>query len=115
MNSLRLVTALTLVLTVATHAQLAITPPTTKLLILPLRVGAAADSATSVALMDAVREREIRRIMRESKLEFSHDQVARRYMDRYEAMLSRPLVNHKGATERANSGATWDWHGEGLS
>jgi starch synthase/alpha-amylase len=40
-----------------------------------------------------IREREIRRIMRESKLEFCHDQVARHYMDRYEAMLERPLVN----------------------
>jgi len=42
-----------------------------------------------------IREREIRRIMRESKYEFSHHQVARNYMDRYEAMLARPLVNHK--------------------
>jgi tetratricopeptide (TPR) repeat protein len=54
---LRLVTALTLVLTVATHAQLAISQPTTKLLILPLRVSTPADSAASVALMDAVRDR----------------------------------------------------------
>jgi glycogen synthase len=38
------------------------------------------------------REREIRRIMRESRLEFCHDQVARHYMDLYEAMLARPLV-----------------------
>ena len=42
-----------------------------------------------------LREREIRRIMRESKLEFSHDQVARQYMARYEAMLARPLVHHE--------------------
>ena len=40
-----------------------------------------------------VREREIRRIMRESKHEFFHDQVARQYMERYEAMLARPLMN----------------------
>jgi starch synthase len=39
-----------------------------------------------------IRVREIRRIMRESKIEFSHDQVARNYMARYEAMLARPLV-----------------------
>jgi glycogen synthase len=42
-----------------------------------------------------VREREIRRIMRESKLEFCHDRVARNYMERYEAMLARPLVTHR--------------------
>lgn len=40
-----------------------------------------------------IREREIRRIMRESKHEFSHDQVARHYIGRYEAMLARPLLN----------------------
>jgi ADP-glucose type glycogen/starch synthase len=40
-----------------------------------------------------VREREIQRVMIESKREFSHDQVARHYMDRYEAMLARPLVD----------------------
>lgn len=45
-----------------------------------------------------IREREIRRIMRESEYEFSHHQVARNYMDRYEAMLARPLVNHKPPT-----------------
>lgn len=47
------------------------------------------------ALPASFREREIRRVMRESKLEFCHDQVARHYMDRYEAMLARPLVNQK--------------------
>ena len=40
-----------------------------------------------------IREREIRRIMQESKHEFSHDQVARHYMNRYEAMLARPLLD----------------------
>lgn len=49
------------------------------------------------ALPPETREREIRRVMSESKREFSHDQVARHYMDRYEAMLARPLVNHKTA------------------
>lgn len=41
-----------------------------------------------------IREREIRRIMRESGREFSHESVARNYMALYEAMLARPLVNH---------------------
>jgi hypothetical protein len=36
--------------------------------------------------------REIRRIMRESKIEFSHARVARNYMTCYEAMLACPLV-----------------------
>ncbi len=67
------------------------------------------------ALPWKVREREIRRIMRESKLEFCHDQVARRYMDRYEAMLARPLVNHKNPADRAHPDKLADWHGEGLS
>jgi ADP-glucose type glycogen/starch synthase len=67
------------------------------------------------ALPWEIREREIRRIMRESKLEFCHDQVARRYMERYEAMLARPLVNHKHPVARANLDAIEDWHGEGLS
>ncbi len=49
-----------------------------------------------------IREREIRRIMRESKLEFCHDEVARRYMDHYEAMLARPLVNTDKMTDCAN-------------
>ncbi len=39
-----------------------------------------------------IREREIRRIMWESKHEFCHDQVARQYMELYEAMLARPLM-----------------------
>jgi starch synthase len=47
------------------------------------------------ALPAWVREREIQRVMIESKQEFSHDQVARHYMDRYEAMLARPLVDQR--------------------
>lgn len=39
-----------------------------------------------------IREREIRRIMIESQHEFSHKEVARRYIDIYEQMLARPLV-----------------------
>ena len=67
------------------------------------------------ALPWKVREREIRRIMRESKLEFCHDQVARRYMDRYEAMLARPLVNHKSQRNRVLSDEIPDWDGAGGS
>jgi glycogen synthase len=44
------------------------------------------------ALPAEVREREIRRIMIESALEFSHKEVARRYINIYEEMLARPLV-----------------------
>jgi starch synthase/alpha-amylase len=42
-----------------------------------------------------IREREIRRIMIESKREFSHEQVARHYMDQYEDVLARPLIDYK--------------------
>lgn len=44
------------------------------------------------ALPPEVREREIRRIMEQGKLEFSHTEVARRYIEMYEDMLERPLV-----------------------
>jgi glycogen synthase len=44
------------------------------------------------ALPTEVRAREISRIMEESVLEFSHKEVARRYIDIYEQMLERPLV-----------------------
>jgi glycogen synthase len=44
------------------------------------------------ALPYEVREREIRRIMQESAREFSHKEVARRYIEMYEDMLERPLV-----------------------
>jgi ADP-glucose type glycogen/starch synthase len=44
------------------------------------------------ALPPQVREREIQRVMRESALEFSHKEVARRYIEIYEEMLERPLV-----------------------
>ena len=39
-----------------------------------------------------VREREIRRVMVESARQFSHKEVARRYIGIYEEMLDRPLV-----------------------
>ena len=44
------------------------------------------------ALPHEVRERELRRVMEESAREFSHKEVARRYIEIYEAMLDRPLV-----------------------
>ncbi|MCU0750200.1 MAG: glycosyltransferase, partial [Akkermansiaceae bacterium] len=44
------------------------------------------------ALPYDIREREIRRIMQESAQEFSHKEVARRYIEIYEEMLERPLV-----------------------
>jgi len=47
------------------------------------------------ALPAATREREIRRIMLESAREFSHKEVARRYIGIYEQMLERPLVEQQ--------------------
>lgn len=44
------------------------------------------------ALPLEIREKEIRRVMVESKREFSHKEVARRYINIYEEMLARPLV-----------------------
>jgi glycogen synthase len=44
------------------------------------------------ALPFEIREREIRRVMQESAQEFSHKEVARRYIEIYEEMLERPLV-----------------------
>ncbi len=44
------------------------------------------------ALPRDVREREIHRVMVESSREFSHKEVARRYIAIYEEMLARPLV-----------------------
>ena len=44
------------------------------------------------ALPAAVRERELARVMEESAHEFSHKEVARRYIEIYEDMLERPLV-----------------------
>lgn len=45
------------------------------------------------ALPRTTRESHIRRIMAESKANFNHSAVARRYIDIYEAMLARPLVD----------------------
>jgi glycogen synthase len=44
------------------------------------------------ALPEKIRQREISRIMVESAREFSHKEVARRYIEIYEDMLERPLV-----------------------
>ena len=44
------------------------------------------------ALPQDIREREIRRVMIESEKQFSHHEVARRYIAIYEEMLARPLV-----------------------
>src|SRR5690606_37564686 len=58
----------------------------------------AIDRAMDFLVLPAeVRWREIRRVMNESRREFSYDRVARQYMDRYEAMLARPLVNRKAS------------------
>ena len=46
------------------------------------------------ALPAETREREIRRVMVESARDFSHKEVASRYIEIYEQMLQRPLVEH---------------------
>jgi ADP-glucose type glycogen/starch synthase len=46
-----------------------------------------------------VREREIRRVMRESAKQFSHEEVARQYIRMYEEMLERPLVENPWETQ----------------
>jgi len=51
------------------------------------------------ALPADVRAREIGRVMRESLHEFSHREVARRYIEIYEEMLARPLVEKVAGTE----------------
>jgi len=44
-------------------------------------------------LSPPIRTRQITRVMRESKTAFNHTVTARRYMDLYERMLERPLIN----------------------
>ncbi len=53
------------------------------------------------ALPAETREPQIRRIMRESAKEFSHEEVARRYIAIYEDMLARPLVEKEAGEEIA--------------
>jgi len=43
-------------------------------------------------LPQEVKDKQIRRVMRESAKQFSHQEVARRYIEIYEQMLERPLV-----------------------
>ena len=50
-------------------------------------------------LPNEVKHREIRRVMRESLREFSHEEVARRYIAIYEQMLARPLVEKEAGEE----------------
>ncbi|HYS21544.1 MAG TPA: hypothetical protein VEO73_10695 [Gemmatimonadales bacterium] len=57
MRMLRLVAVLAVCAVASAPAQLAVTQPTEKLLVLPLMVSSAADSATSIAVTDAARER----------------------------------------------------------
>lgn len=51
------------------------------------------------ALPAETRAREIGRVMRESLKEFSHKEVARRYIAIYEQMLARPLVEKEAGEE----------------
>ncbi|QTN34057.1 glycogen/starch synthase [Akkermansiaceae bacterium] len=51
------------------------------------------------ALPFEIREPQIRRVMKESKKEFSHEEVARRYIEIYEQMLARPLVEQEAGEE----------------
>ncbi len=44
-------------------------------------------------LSNQVKNRTIKRVMREGKSAFNHTVTARRYMDLYEKMLERPLIN----------------------
>lgn len=70
------------------------------------------------ALPTAVREREIRRVMIESATEFSHTEVARRYIRIYEDMLERPLVETesgeyiKSIAAQMESAGRQAWAGE---
>jgi ADP-glucose type glycogen/starch synthase len=47
------------------------------------------------ALPRAIREREIRRVMSQSRTNFNHAEVARNYIRIYEDMLARPLVDRE--------------------
>lgn len=46
-------------------------------------------------LQHAVKEKQIKRIMEESLASFNHDVTARKYIDLYERMLQRPLINRE--------------------
>ncbi len=51
------------------------------------------------ALPQEVRARQIRRVMKDSLKRFSHREVARRYIEIYEKMLARPLVEKEAGEE----------------
>jgi starch synthase len=51
------------------------------------------------ALPAETRHAQIGRIMRESLSQFSHEEVARRYIEIYEQMLARPLVEQRAGEE----------------
>jgi glycogen synthase len=51
------------------------------------------------ALPAETKDPQIRRVMKESAKEFSHEEVARRYIEIYEQMLARPLVEMKAGEE----------------
>lgn len=51
------------------------------------------------ALPQEIRIREIGRVMKQSLQEFSHREVARRYIEIYEQMLARPLVEKEAGEE----------------
>jgi glycogen synthase len=51
------------------------------------------------ALPKETKEPQIRRVMKESAKEFSHQEVARRYIEIYEEMLARPLVEMEAGEE----------------
>lgn len=57
------------------------------------------------ALPVAVRDAQIQRVMRESVQRFSHKEVARRYIEIYEQMLERPLVETISGASLAEDGA----------
>jgi glycogen synthase len=60
------------------------------------------------ALPREIREREIRRVMRESRVHFNHAEVARNYIRIYEDMLARPLVDRELTKPRPPRGTTVD-------
>ena len=47
------------------------------------------------ALPAEIKDPHIRRVMKESAKDFSHEEVARRYIEIYEQMLTRPLVEQE--------------------
>jgi ADP-glucose type glycogen/starch synthase len=51
------------------------------------------------ALPAETKDPQIRRVMKESAKEFSHQEVARRYIEIYEQMLARPLVEKEAGEE----------------